>query len=199
MRGYFGIGVEGVSKPYNLGNVFRTAHAFDAAFVFTVRACYTQEEVAKVDTSDALSALPFYRFADVGDLVLPSGAQVVGIELTDDAVDLPSFRHPSRAVYVLGAERVGLSAPMLARCDHVIKIPMRFSINLGVAGALVMYDRLMTLGRFAPRPVRPGGPTEPAPEHRHGRAFFRTTESERLEHWRRPPPLAEVAEARSKD
>jgi len=28
-RGYFGIGVEGISKAYNLGAVLRTAHAFD--------------------------------------------------------------------------------------------------------------------------------------------------------------------------
>ena len=38
MKGYFGIGVEGVSKAMNVGTLFRTAHAFDAAFVFTVRA-----------------------------------------------------------------------------------------------------------------------------------------------------------------
>src|SRR3546814_2552323 len=28
MRGYFGIGVEGISKPMNVGNLFRSAHAF---------------------------------------------------------------------------------------------------------------------------------------------------------------------------
>ena len=31
MRGYFGIGVEGISKPMNLGSLFRTAHAFGAS------------------------------------------------------------------------------------------------------------------------------------------------------------------------
>jgi hypothetical protein len=42
----------------------------------------------------------------------------------------------------------------------VIRIPTRFSVNLGVAGALIMYDRLLTMGRHAPRPVAAGGPTE---------------------------------------
>jgi len=37
-RGYFGIGVEGISKPMNAGNLFRTAHAFGASFVFTIGA-----------------------------------------------------------------------------------------------------------------------------------------------------------------
>ena len=36
MRGYFGIGIEGSSKPMNAGNLFRSANAFGASFVFTV-------------------------------------------------------------------------------------------------------------------------------------------------------------------
>ena len=47
---------------------------------------------------------------------------------------------------------------MLARCDHVVRIPTRFCINLAVAGAVVMYDRVQSLGRFAPRPLHVGGP-----------------------------------------
>ena len=43
------------------------------------------------------------------------------------------------------------------------KIPTRFSVNLGVAGALIMYDRLLSLGRHAPRPVAEGAPTEAVP------------------------------------
>ena len=38
MRGYFGIGVEGISKAMNLGNLMRSAHAFGASFFFTVDA-----------------------------------------------------------------------------------------------------------------------------------------------------------------
>jgi SpoU rRNA Methylase family len=83
---------------------------------------------------------------------------VVGVEITDDAVALPSFRHPLRAAYVFGSERLSLSPALLARCSHVVKIPTRFSINVGMAGAIVMYDRMLTLGRFAERPTKPGGP-----------------------------------------
>lgn len=38
MRGYFGIGVEGISKSMNVGNLIHSAHAFGASFVFTVDA-----------------------------------------------------------------------------------------------------------------------------------------------------------------
>jgi tRNA G18 (ribose-2'-O)-methylase SpoU len=112
--------------------------------------------------------MPLYAFADVETMTLPQGCEVVAIELHDDAVDLPSFRHPRRAAYLLGSERGGLSEPLIARADHIVRIPTRFSINLSLAGALVMYDRLITLGRHAPRPERAGGPTEDLPPHVHG-------------------------------
>jgi hypothetical protein len=41
---------------------------------------------------------------------------------------------------------------------------MKFCVNVGVAGALVMYDRLLSLGRFADRPVHEGGPEDFSPE-----------------------------------
>ena len=157
MKGYFGIGVEGISKAMNVGTLFRTAHAFGASFVFTVRAQY---KGSHSDTSDTPRSVPTYHFAGLEDFRLPLGCRLVGIEITDDAIDLPSFRHPRQAAYILGAEREGLSADLQSRCDYVVKIPTRFSVNLGVAGALIMYDRLLTLGRHAPRPVAAGGPTE---------------------------------------
>lgn len=161
MRGYAGLGVEGVSKPRNAGAVIRTAHAFGAAFAFTVGGIPNAREVAHTDTSKAIQQLPFYHFETVRGLALPTGCQLVGIELTDDAVLLPSFRHPRTAAYLLGAERIGLSEEALSLCDHVIKIPTRFSLNLAVAGALVLYDRLQTLEQFPPRPMMAGGATTP--------------------------------------
>ncbi|MBL8836397.1 MAG: RNA methyltransferase, partial [Alphaproteobacteria bacterium] len=142
MRGYFGIGVEGISKPMNLGSLLRTAHAFGASFAFSVAAAYPRQEGKAADTSDAPGAVPFYEYPDVASLRLPQGCILVGIEIVPDAIDLPSFRHPHAAAYVLGPERGGLSAEMLARCRHVVRIPTKFSINLALAGALVMYDRL---------------------------------------------------------
>ena len=179
MRGYFAIGVEGVSKAANVGSLFRTAHAFGASFVFTVAEQYRREDLAQADTSDAVGAVPWFRFADVRAFALPEGCRLVGVEITDDAIELPSFRHPVAAAYVLGAERVSLSPEMTALCDHVVKIPTRFSINLAVAGALVMYDRMLTLGRFAPRPVRAGGPTEPKPVPAFGRPLWETKRRKR--------------------
>ena len=168
MRGYFGIGIEGVSKPMNLGSLLRTAHAFNASFVFTIGALFDRREVLLADTSDAAASVPLHEYSDLESFELPRGCKLVGIELLDDAADLPSFRHPAQAAYVLGAERASLSPALVARCDHLVRIPTRFCINVAMAGALVMYDRMISLGRFAERPVRAGGPAAALPAHVHG-------------------------------
>ena len=173
MRGYFGIGAEAISKPMNLGNLVRSAHAFGASFAFLVDAHYTVRE-ARSDTSHAEKQLPVYRFDRPADLILPKACVLIGVELLDEAIDLPSFRHPLNAAYVFGPERGSLTPEMVARCDHVVKIPTRFCINLAAAGAIVMYDRTLSLGRFAPRPVRSGGPTETIAEHVQGEVRIRT-------------------------
>lgn len=174
MRGFFGIGIAGVSKSMNVGSLFRTAHAFGASFVFTVGAKYARKVGRGADTSNAPEQVPFYDFPDAESLILPEGTELVGVEIVDDATELPSFRHPRRAAYILGAERFSLPSALLDRCAYSVRIPTHFSINVGLAGALVMYDRLISLGRFARRPESPRGIPEPVPEHVFGGPRFRT-------------------------
>lgn len=176
MRGYFGIGVERISKPMNAGNLFRSAHAFGASFVFTIGPDFSLSEAGLADTSDTIENLPYYEFASAAELDLPRGCTLVGVELTDEAFDLPSFRHPHRAAYVLGPERGSLSPELLARCAFTVRIPTRFSINVGVAGAIVMYDRMLSLGRFAERPVRSGGALPRRAPQGHGAPVIRKAE-----------------------
>ena len=173
MRGYFAIGVERISKPMNLGNLLRTAHAFGASFFFTLQPTYETRAVKLSDTSDAAKHLPLYHYDNIDELKLPEKCALVGIELMSDSTDLPSFRHPQSAAYILGPERGSLSPQVVERCRHVVKIPTRFCVNVGTAGAIVMYDRLISLGRFARRPENPRAEAEPLPEHVHGPRLVR--------------------------
>jgi tRNA G18 (ribose-2'-O)-methylase SpoU len=166
-RGFFAIGIEGASKVVNLGNLLRSAHAFGASFAFTIGADpRVMDTIA--DTSRASSHLPLYHWQSVDELGLPRGCRLVGIELLDDAVELPTFPHPLQAAYVLGPERGVLSPGVIARCHHLVRIPTAFSLNVATAGAIVMYDRLRSLGRFASRPVAGGSLPEPVTEHVQG-------------------------------
>lgn len=105
MRGYFGIGVERISNSMNVGSLFRSAHAFGAGFMFTIAANYPRKDGGRSDTSDAEAQLPFFSFPDVDSLILPRGCDLVGVEIVDDAIDLPSYHHPRCAAYVFGPER----------------------------------------------------------------------------------------------
>lgn len=179
LRGYFAIGAEGITKPLNFGNMVRSAHAFGASFVFTV-AAETRAVRFRSDTSRTTEHVPYFRWETLDDMTLPPGCALVGVEITDDAIDLPTFPHPPRAAYVLGAERTSLSPAMLDRCDHVVKIPTQFSVNMSMAGAIVMYDRIKTLGRFARRPVGSGQSAEPLDPHVHGKSKVRTVEWDKV-------------------
>ena len=173
MRGYYGIGVEGISKPMNVGNLFRSAHAFNADFVFAIAPAIDVVALHKSDTSQTSRHVPLHHYDTLDGFSLPHGCELVGVELMDDAVDLPSFTHPARAAYVLGPERGSLSPELVERCDHVVKIPTKFCVNVGVAGAILMYDRLLIRGRHDPRPATTGGPVDTLAPHIHGHQVIR--------------------------
>lgn len=199
MRGYFSIGIDGVTKTGNMGNLIRTAHGFGAAFAFSIKPAFREaidpivvdalaspEERARVkaqlkarrkgrpDTSKSAKAIPYFEYDSIEELNLPKACQLVAVEITDDAIDMPSFRHPAQAAYILGGERLSVSPEVMGICDHVIKIPTKFSLNVATAGAIVMYDRILSHGGFATRPVTPSGaPIEKEP-HVQGGVIFRT-------------------------
>ena len=110
--------------------------------------------------------------------------------MTDKAIELPSFHHPPQAAYVLGPERGSLSQAITERCEFVIRIPSAFCVNVTISGAIVMYDRIISVGRFQRRPERPGGPTETLPNHVFGDPKFQN----QMEKFRDTPPLADILE-----
>jgi tRNA G18 (ribose-2'-O)-methylase SpoU len=65
------------------------------------------------------------------------------------------------AAYVLGPERGDLSDEMSEKCTHIVRIPTKFCVNVQIAGAIVMYDRLTSLSSYIERPIMPGGAKGP--------------------------------------
>lgn len=151
MRGYFGVGSERISKPMNLGAVLRTAHAFGASFMFTVGSRLNLREAAYSDTAQSAGQVPLFEWSEINEIVLPRKCVLIGVEIDDRAVDLPTFPHPMSAAYLLGPEKGDLSDAAKDRCEHLVKIPTRFCVNLSVAAAIVLYDRLLALGPFERR------------------------------------------------
>tara|TARA_B100000686_G_C16795336_1_gene981871 strand:- start:2956 stop:3498 length:543 start_codon:yes stop_codon:yes gene_type:complete len=149
-RGYFGIGVERVSKPMNIGNLMRSANAFGAHFFFTINSPLNLL-TSYSDTSDSKQHVPLWQYKSVDKMHLPEKCILVGVEFCDNAIYLPTFPHPLSAAYILGPERGSLSSEISKKCSYLVKIPTKFCINVGVAGAIVMYDRMLYMGKFGDR------------------------------------------------
>src|SRR6516165_10945492 len=90
-RGYFAIGIEGVSKAVNLGNLLRATRLQAGRH----RACGP---------------------SDRGSDLCP----------------------PAQAAYVLGPKRGVLSPEILARCQHLVRIPTAFSLNLAMTACAAL-------------------------------------------------------------
>ena len=52
-----------------------------------------------------------------------------------------TYKYPEHAIYLLGAKDSGLLQDILGRCDDIIQIPASISLNVAVAGSIVLYDR----------------------------------------------------------
>ena len=137
---FFGIGIQNGKTPENLGVLWRSAQNLGASFIFTIGNRYAKQAC---DTHNAVKAMPYFHYDTFEDFFnnLPKGARIVGVEITDEAEYLETFNHPRRCVYLLGAEDHGLSKNAIKKSHHLIKFKSELSLNVSVAGSIVMYDR----------------------------------------------------------
>lgn len=144
-RGYFGIGCQGMKTGSNYGSLFRTAQVFDAAMLFLIGPRFQPQHS---DTMKAWRHIPTFSYASVSAFQdnRPHDCVLVGIEMTEDAIPLKGFQHPERALYLLGAEDHGLSNEAIKACQHIVRLPGERSLNVSVAGSIVLYDRISKRG-----------------------------------------------------
>lgn len=139
-RGFFAIGIEHGKNAINVGTLWRSANILGAAFIFTVGRRYKRQSS---DTLKTWRHIPLFHFDTLTDLRehLPHDCLMVGVELDPSATPLAEFDHPERAVYMLGAEDHGLTREAMETCHRLVVLPGEHSMNVSVAGSIVMYDR----------------------------------------------------------
>jgi tRNA G18 (ribose-2'-O)-methylase SpoU len=95
------------------------------------------------DTTKAWKTIPLYHLNTIKDALdfMPYDCPLIAIEQSDKSVPLQTFRHPERAVYLLGAEDHGIPDEVLSKCQKVVHIDTPMCLNVAVAGSIVMYDR----------------------------------------------------------
>ena len=144
---FFGIGIQNGKTPENLGALWRTAQNLGASFIFTIGNRYAKQAS---DTHHAVKAMPYFHYDTFEAFYenLPKGAMLVGVEMAEDAVPLETFHHPRRCVYLLGAEDHGLTKLAREKSHHLVQFQSEKSLNVAVAGSIVMYDRNLSKPRM---------------------------------------------------
>ena len=137
---FFGIGIQNGKTPENLGVLWRTAQNLGASFIFTIGNRYAKQAC---DTHNAVKSMPYYHYDTFANFYenIPKGARLVAVEKTDNAQPLEEFEHPRRCVYLLGAEDHGLSKEAIENAHFLVAFNSEYSLNVAVAGSIVMYDR----------------------------------------------------------
>lgn len=140
-KGYFGIGIEHGKTAFNYGTLFRTAQILNADFIFLIGKRF------KHQASDCMKSwrhVPLFEYKDFKDFNdhRPYDCPLVGVELDDKAIPIHKFSHPKKCIYLLGAEDHGLTKEAYKNCQSLIVLPGERSMNVSVAGSIVICDRI---------------------------------------------------------
>ena len=121
----------------------------------------------QMNTQDGLSKVTLLYFSDLSQFLqhLPAQTTLVVVETLESALNLKEYRHPLNATYLLGRETKGITKNEFSEIqdffsnlnaeipqEHLkkhsktahldlIKIETPQSLNQGVCGSIVMYDR----------------------------------------------------------
>ena len=139
--------LDGLTDPHNLGSLLRSADGagFTGVVLPARRSVAVTSAVRRV-SAGAAEVVPVAREGNLGravDEAREAGLWILGLD-EDAPQDIWSSDLLEPPVgLVLGAEDRGISPTIRERCDAVVSIPSvgrLSSLNVGVAGAVVMFE-----------------------------------------------------------
>lgn len=130
-----------MKNEINYGTLFRTAQIFNTDFIFLIGQRF---KIQASDTMKSWKHMPLFVYKDFKDFNehRPFNCRLVGVELVKDGIPIKEFVHPKQACYLLGAEDNGLTKESLEKCQEIIYLPGERSLNVSVAGSIVLFDRI---------------------------------------------------------
>jgi 23S rRNA (guanosine2251-2'-O)-methyltransferase len=139
--------LDGVMDPHNLGSLLRSADGagFGGIVIPTHRAVSVTGTVRRI-SAGAAEVVPVSRVNNLGaaiDKARVKGLWILGLD-AGGANDIWSTNLAEPPVgLVCGSEDKGLSKGVRDRCDELVRIPHKGSLdslNVGVAGAIAMFE-----------------------------------------------------------
>jgi TrmH family RNA methyltransferase len=138
--------LHGVSDPGNVGAVLRSAEAFGASCVALGPGCADPHSPKAVRAS--MGAIFAARLARVGDVADLPGERIALVANAADPLSGPGDAPRQPLTLLVGAERDGLPAAVVAACDRVARIPINTeSLNAAMAATVALYEMTRRGGR----------------------------------------------------
>lgn len=131
-----------VGDPGNVGTVLRAADAFGAGVALSEGCADPTGPKAVRASMGSLFRVPLSGFDE------PPGKRVA--LAPSGGIPLPELQLDGDVVLVLGAEREGLPADVLERCEQRVSIPQPGggdSLNVAMAGSIALYELARRRGR----------------------------------------------------
>jgi RNA methyltransferase, TrmH family len=148
--------LHGVADPGNVGTILRSAQAFGASCVALGPGCADPHSPKAVRASmGAIFAVALARVTDAGDRDALPGERIALLADAPEALRGCAGEPGERPLTLLvGAERDGLPAELVAVCERSARIPIASeSLNAAMAATVALYE--ITRGRSdAPRSSR---------------------------------------------
>jgi TrmH family RNA methyltransferase len=143
----FILALDHISDPTNLGAILRSVEAFGVDLVYLSEGCVDLYS-PKVMRSAMGSAFRVHTLK--GDLPAflkkqkDAGYQILGAGLDRDYKELPNVSFQVPTVMVIGNEANGITADVMACCNHGVFIPMlgqNESLNAAVAASIILWEQ----------------------------------------------------------
>ena len=129
----------GVGDPGNVGTILRSALAFGASSVALGPGCADPFGPKAVRASmGAIFQMPVARVAALGEL---PGEHLALVGHAGAPLAASAGTDPGELTILVGAEREGLPAELVAACDRVAHIPIATeSLNAAMAASIALYE-----------------------------------------------------------
>jgi tRNA G18 (ribose-2'-O)-methylase SpoU len=149
--------LHGVAKSTNVGNIMRSASAFDAEHLLVVGGGHKKKlaTFGSQGTERFVSVKRFSALEEAVEWVHSEGGRVVGVEITPDAKPItdPDAFTGTTALF-MGEEGHGLNERQKTLCDSFVYIPQygvgTASLNVSVAAGIAMH-RFACFAQFRER------------------------------------------------
>jgi len=144
-KGYAAVGIQDPKFAENVGSAFRACGCFGAKFLAVSGNRYARHAA---DTGKEHQRIPLFHVDDLNSIV-PWDCKRVAVDIIPGAKNLPTFKHPEKAIYLFAGEDRTLGGDLLDSCDEVVKVDTKYCMNLAAAVNVVLYDRLAKLTKEA--------------------------------------------------